>query len=871
MNRTFKFLPIAVLITTAWAAHAQQVAYSPSMLRALVPEGQEIDTSFFEKGFDIAPGSYRFSLKVNGEAHRTGVYEVREHQDQLELVLRVKDIVDLPLKDEVLAEHFAEMSPDTIIFPVSSKLEGAMVSVDAKTMTVNLSIPQIYLKEDDGWVDVAPEEMWDYGETGAVINYNLSGLHQVSRSDHSANSTLYGNFAGRFNLGAWRLYTSGSASFNRMDSDTYKESNHEWDMWNTYLQRDIPALKGTLELGEISTSGDIFDTVPIRGIRLATNIQMLPNKDRSYAPIIEGIANTNAQVIIRQDGHIVYTINVAAGPFRLENLPSFGNYGDLEVVIKEADGTERILNVPYSSVPNMLREGQYRYDFNVGRYYRKNSSSKIGDPNIFMGTLSYGLPGDITIYGGSLFSEGYYALAFGTGLSLGKYGALAADVVQSKNQEDESRNLREGSGSAWRVRYEKTLNDYGTTINLANYQYRTGRYMTMQEYIDYASDASTFWFSHGRIRSRWQLSMSQSLGSFGSLFLGADHARYHGTSSDMKSISAGYGTSIKGIGVSLNYSRNYVKVGGQNGTGSSWDSSHTMMVNLNIPLSLFTRYRASSMIDSTTVGYQGRMHKAMNGDTSYQQSVVMNGYSDDNKWNWSVAQELGNHEDRSTSASVSYTGNRFIANAGYDHSYSMNGYHLGMNGALVLHRSGVTATSSAYDSVAIVEVPGASDVKLQNYFDTYTDMFGNGVLTYLTNYTKNEIAIDPATLPDGAILLDSSNRIVVPTSGAIVRVQYPVRFGKQAVLVLRNEDDQALPFGSTVKLLAEDGSEDPYVSGIVGEGGRVYLSGLPAKGVIQVDGRRVYRYHYELPGTNSDSKDDFFEIPTLVLKATKNS
>ena len=72
MNRTFKLLPLAVLITTAWAAQAQQVAYSPEMIRALVPAGQDVDMSFIEKGYNpkiISPPQERprFPLaKKNG-------------------------------------------------------------------------------------------------------------------------------------------------------------------------------------------------------------------------------------------------------------------------------------------------------------------------------------------------------------------------------------------------------------------------------------------------------------------------------------------------------------------------------------------------------------------------------------------------------------------------------------------------------------------------------------------------------------------------------------------------------------------------------------------------------------------------------------
>lgn len=66
MNRTFKLLPLAVLITTAWAAQAQQVAYSPEMIRALVPAGQDVDMSFIEKGYNLPPASIASNSESTG-------------------------------------------------------------------------------------------------------------------------------------------------------------------------------------------------------------------------------------------------------------------------------------------------------------------------------------------------------------------------------------------------------------------------------------------------------------------------------------------------------------------------------------------------------------------------------------------------------------------------------------------------------------------------------------------------------------------------------------------------------------------------------------------------------------------------------------
>ena len=863
MKSTFKILPIVAIMSAAWAAQAQQVAYAPEMIRALVPDGQDIDMSFFERGYEIGPGTYQFTVELNGDRFKIGNYEIREFQGGLEPVLRVKDILALPLKEDVLAK-FKGMSDNEEIFPLSLKIKDARASVDTQDMRIEISIPQIYLAHDSGWVDVTSPDLWDYGETAAIFNYSLSGSHMKSHDSDYNTTNLNANLTGQFNFGPWRLYTSGSMYSNSSKGYGTRYTNHEWDLWNTYLQRDIPTWKGTLQVGELSTSGELFDSIPIRGIRVSSNEQMLPYRDRTYAPVIEGIANSNAQILVRQNGHVVYTLNVAPGPFKLEDIPGIGNFGDLEVVIRESDGTERIINVPFSTVPNMLREGQYRYDVNAGKYYQKGLAADVKTPNVFMGTLAYGLPENITVFGGSILSEDYMALAFGTGMSLGKFGALAGDVIHTRYGSDDERGLKAGSGAAWRIRYEKNLMNTGTAIHLANYQYLTGNYATLEDFVTYGTSQSTQWWGNGKIRSRWQLSMSQSLSDFGSLNVGAEYAQYHGTAADTKTFNIGYSTGFKGIGVSLNYSRNYIRTGSYG--NKDWSTDQTLMLNLNIPLSLFFKNVGPETLQNTSLGYQGSMYQTDDGKRAYQQSVVMNGYDNDLNTSWTISQELGNHLERSTSVMLGYRGNRFAANAGVNYNHSITNYHLGMTGALVLHKTGITATPYAYDSVAVVEVPDAEGVKVSNSLSTETDMFGHGIITYLSNYTKNEFSIDPATLPDGAILLDSTNRVVVPTQGAVVRVNYPVRFGQQAVFVLKSKDGLPLPFGASVDLIDNHGEKDLYVSGIIGEGGRVFLSGLTKQGTLQVkNGDRQYLFEYELQNDKPLKSENFVPIQTIEL------
>ncbi|WP_281422760.1 fimbria/pilus outer membrane usher protein [Photorhabdus hainanensis] len=67
---------------------------------------------------------------------------------------------------------------------------------------------------------------------------------------------------------------------------------------NTYLQRDIPSLRREFTDGEAYTGGDIFYSIPFRGMKLASEEAMLPDSRHGFAPEITGVANANAQVTV---------------------------------------------------------------------------------------------------------------------------------------------------------------------------------------------------------------------------------------------------------------------------------------------------------------------------------------------------------------------------------------------------------------------------------------------------------------------------------------------------------------------------------------------------------------------------------------------
>ncbi|MCV5664484.1 fimbria/pilus outer membrane usher protein, partial [Escherichia coli] len=77
-----------------------------------------------------------------------------------------------------------------------------------------------------------------------------------------------------------------------------KESGGSFEFQDKYLQRDITRLRSQLVVGETNTTGETFDSVRIRGVRLYSESRMLPPTLASYAPVIRGVANSNAKVTI---------------------------------------------------------------------------------------------------------------------------------------------------------------------------------------------------------------------------------------------------------------------------------------------------------------------------------------------------------------------------------------------------------------------------------------------------------------------------------------------------------------------------------------------------------------------------------------------
>ncbi|MBJ5304214.1 fimbria/pilus outer membrane usher protein, partial [Salmonella enterica subsp. enterica serovar London] len=231
----------------------------------------------------------------------------------------------------------------------------------------------------------------------ATLSYSLNAYR--SEYDNGNNDTFYGAFNSGVNLAGWRFRATGNYNW-------AKNGGSNLDFQNRYVQRDITALRSQLIMGEAYTTGETFDSVNIRGARLYSDSRMLPSSQASYAPIIRGVANSNARVTITQGGYKIYETTVPPGAFIIDDLSPSGFGSDLIVTIEEADGSRRTFSQPFSSVMQMQRPGVARWDFSIGQM---KDDSLRHEPNLIQGSFYYGINNYVTGYAGLQVTDNDYS------------------------------------------------------------------------------------------------------------------------------------------------------------------------------------------------------------------------------------------------------------------------------------------------------------------------------------------------------------------------------------------------------------------------------------------------------------------------------
>lgn len=721
----------------------------------------------------LGPGRYLAELQVNSTlvGQRELDFSLAAGHNRLQPCLSPALLGELGLRLDALPDP-ALLEQACLDLP--TVVPGARVDFDSAALRVAVSIPHIALRREiTGYVDPA---RWDSGISAAFANYQVSTQQRDSRTQGSTNHyDLYLNSG--LNLGDWRLRSSQAW---RQDSD----GERSWSRAYTYAQSDLPGTLGTFTLGETFTGSEVFRGVPILGARIASDLDMLPNIMRSYAPIISGVAQTRAKLEVLQNGYPIYSTYVSPGPYAIDDL-SVGGTGELEVVLTEEDGQVRRFTQPYANIDNLLRPGVWRYSATLGRY---NPAGDLDTPTLWQGTLAYGTPWHTTLYGGLMVSEGYLAHAVGVARDLGSLGALAFDVTHASSQFDSAADVQ---GQSYALKYSKTFGT-GTDLRFAGYRYSTEGYRDFDEWVSQRSHDTRF---TGSRRSRLDTTILQRLGTRSSFNLTFSQQDYWQRADVERQFRLSFNTSHNKVSYGLHASQSL--------RTSRRGSDRQVGLSVSLPLD----FGHSSTL------YFDTQHSALGN----RQRVSMNGSGNDYRLSYNTSVSRDERQRQTLGLNLGYQTTSASLGAGVSVGPDYRSLSLNASGSLLAHADGVEFGPSLGETIGLVEVPNTPGVGVQSASSVRTNARGFALVPSLSPYKRNQLVLQTDQLgPE--IEIDNGSAQVVPRRGAVVKQRFEVRKVNRLVLTLHTPQGQPVPFGAQV-------SDSAGTSlGVVGQAGMVLLS-----------------------------------------------
>lgn len=767
---TCRFSSLLMAISClAMAIFAQQVLaddyFNPALLDIDNPQQGKTDLSVYEKGPGQAPGKYQVAIFINNNKIDTrdvtfNLVKDPQGTSTLQPCFTLDELKSLGIKTQKYPQLRAEgQCADLHAIP------SASATFRVRNQQLLLSIPQKALGQvPRGYID--PKE-FDEGINAGLLNYSVNASQSHARQQGEENSSnQYVNLRPGFNIGAWRV--RNYSTWNR--STTGHEEEQKFTSVYTYAQRDIVAMKSDVTVGQSTSPSDVFDSVPYTGVELKSDSDMLPDSEKGYAPIIRGSAHSNAQVVVRQNGYIIYQNTVAPGAFEINDLYPTGSSGDLQVTVKETDGSESHFVVPFASVPVLQREKNLRYSVTAGRY--RSYDNDVEKTPFAQGSAIYGLPYGFTAYGGVQQSSHYQSQAAGVGKNMGDLGAFSLDVTRAKAL---LKKQQASKGQSWRVRYSKDIARSGTNFSLAGYRYNSKGFYTLEDTME-SYTRSDDWSAPQQRRARTEATIDQTLPEgWGSVTLSMVKETYWSQSQNMTSMSVSYNNSWHGVSYSLSYSMNK-NTQDSDEDGNEVTNDNQFSLSVSVPLdrwmhNTWATYNLNNTKDGTT------------------QNIGLNGTAlKEDNLNWNIQEGLSSTgSGNSTSINADYKATYGEVSAGVSQDKYQQTLNVGLQGGVVAHANGITLSQPLGDT----------------------------------------IALDTETLPDNADVTHAA-QIVTPTRGAVVRASFNTRVGNRVLMTL-TQKGKPLPFGATVTtedkdsefIVGNDGQT--YLSGLPQQG-HLYVS-----------------------------------------------
>lgn len=761
-------------------------------------EEETFDTHFMMGGMQ---GVKTDSFQLNGDRPIAGEYELDVYVNQQ---WRGKYTLNITEDTQLTRSQLQQMGINVKAFgdvntiPLAQAVQGGSYTFDISVFRLDLRVPQAYVNQlEEGYV--APEN-WQRGINAFYMSYYASQYYSDYHNAGSSKNSFV-RFNSGLNLLGWQLHSD--ASFSQADNDA-----GVWKSNTLYLERSFASILGVFRAGEMYTSADLFDAVRFRGVRLFHDLQMQPNSKQNFAPLVQGIAQSNALVTVEQNGFVVYQKEVPPGPFAIADLQLAGGGGDLDVTVKEADGTLTQYLVPYGAVPNMLQPGVAKYDVVAGRSQIEGASRQSDFSQL---SYQYGLNSLLTLYGGAMLADSYNAFTFGSGWNT-RWGAFSLDAVRSHSRQDNGTF----EGQSYQLAYNKYINRTATHFGLAAYRYSSRDYRTFNDHVwannkdsytrerhDVYDIGDYYQNDFGR-KNSVSANVSQPLaagwGAFSLSLLWRDYWQRGGHSEDYQ----------------LSYSNSWQRVAWTFSASQTYADDRREDKRFNIFISIpFTwgdgitsARRQLSLSNSTTFDNDG---------FAANNTGVSGTFGQRDQFNYGVnLSHQRQHQETTAGANMSWNTPVAMLGGSYSQSSQYRQMSGNLSGGMVLWSGGLNLANRLTETVAILDAPGLEGAYVNGQKYRTTNRHGTVVYDNLSPYRENHLTLDVSESATHTELL-GNRKSVAPVRGAVVLAHFDTDTRRPWFIKAQRADGTPLTFGDDVE------DERGHNVGLVGQGSRLFI------------------------------------------------
>jgi outer membrane usher protein len=591
----------------------------------------------------------------------------------------------------------------------------------------------------------------------------------------------------------------------------------KWVRLETTFNRDFPDNNASLRVGDSTTRTGIWGrSVYFGGVQLARNFALSPGFITQPIPVLKGQASAPSTVDLYINDSLRQTSQVPSGPFTVDNAPLVTGSGQARIVVRDLLGRETVVVQDFFTHSSLLRQGLSDWSGEVGKV-RNNLGTDSADygENFGSGLFRYGVNNGLTLE--SRAEGSGRTLGAGLGVTAQLPAQILGEIAVAGSKDDFN-----GSGGQWLLDAEYLNLRHGFT---ARTESATSGYRRIGQLDPTPPYRRQDFLSYTYF--------SERVGQFGLAY--ARLATY--TADPVTTFSGNYTMRI-GQRTSLTVTATRA-IGGPSGDTT---------VGLNLVIPLDNRITLSGSTTTRSTGTDG-----------YVSANKSLGLESGESWRVLAGRRA---EADYAEGGLYYQGGHGLVTADVSESSNQRSVRLGAQGGLVLADGSAFASRRIQDSFALVEVPGYSGVGVgfQSSVLTRTDSNGKALVPGLIPYRSNSIRLDPNELPISAEL-DTIEMVAVPPARSGVKVAFPVRSGRGALIKIVLQDGQPAPAGAEIRLAGDN--KDFYVA----RHGEAFVTGLQDKNTLRLKWNgQVCDLKFDLPAGKSD---DIARVGPLVCSGVK--